>query len=282
LSGTAIYYFSGSGNSLYVAKELHRRIPGSELIPIIGLLSKDIIETRASTVGFVFPIHGLTVPIPVKKFMKKFGVNSTVYLFAVATRGGTWHNAFSEIDKTLGKSGKRLDACFSINMASNDPKFKDWRPPTEEELIKMGSETSVKLDALQKIITEKEHWVENVNDGALAHVGFFIKIFALSGMFFVEHTGLNNYFYWDAKCVGCGICEKVCPSLKVKMVGKSPQWQNDVKCYFCYACVNYCPKKAVQIKSKVYMKSYTDVNERYPHPYATANDIADQKLIKGR
>ena len=56
-----------------------------------------------------------------------------------------------------------------------------------------------------------------------------------------------------------------------------PAWQNDVKCYFCYACVNYCPKQSVQIKSKWYMKSYTEENGRYPHPYATAEDIARQK-----
>jgi flavodoxin len=36
-----IYYFTGSGNSLYVAKELQARIPGSDLIPIVSLLNKD-------------------------------------------------------------------------------------------------------------------------------------------------------------------------------------------------------------------------------------------------
>lgn len=53
-----IYYFTGSGNSLHVAKELQGRIPGSDLIPIVSLLNKDTIETKAETVGFIFPIHG--------------------------------------------------------------------------------------------------------------------------------------------------------------------------------------------------------------------------------
>lgn len=38
--------------------------------------------------------------------------------------------------------------------------------------------------------------------------------------------------------------------------------------------VLYTPFK---IKSKIYMKSYTEENEKYCHPYATANDIAGQK-----
>lgn len=63
----------------------------------------------------------------------------------------------------------------------------------------------------------------------------------------------------------------------MKIINKKPEWQNDVKCYFCYACINYCPAQAAQIKTKWYMKSYTNQNGRYPHPYAIVNDIAEQK-----
>ena len=55
------------------------------------------------------------------------------------------------------------------------------------------------------------------------------------------------------------------------MINKKPVWQKKVKCFYCYACINYCPKQSVQIKS------FTEKNGRYPHPYATANDIAGQK-----
>ncbi len=277
MSKVEIYYFSGSGNSLHVAKELHERIPGSDLTPIVSLLNKDAIKTKANIVGFVFPIHGLTVPIPVKKFIKKLNVNSTKYLFAIATRAGTTHNAFIEIDKILKKSDKSLNSCFTLNMASNDPKFKDWRPPTREELAKLESEAMNRLDMIQKIIINKVNVRENVGDSVIYPANFIIERLALAGMFFVEHTGANNYFYSDTKCVGCGTCEKVCPSGKIRVADEKPVWQNDIKCYFCYACVNFCPRNSVQIKSKVYMKSYTENNERYPHPYATVNDIAGQK-----
>jgi len=51
---TEIYYFSGTGNSLHVAKELQKRIPETKLIPMVSLLNRDIIETSAETVGFIF------------------------------------------------------------------------------------------------------------------------------------------------------------------------------------------------------------------------------------
>jgi MinD superfamily P-loop ATPase len=91
----------------------------------------------------------------------------------------------------------------------------------------------------------------------------------------------NVEFYANSKCIQCGTCEKVCLSGKVKMVNGKPVWQKDARSFFCYACLNYCPQHAVQIKSSRFLKSYTESNGRYSHPYATADDIAGQKeLIK--
>ena len=64
---TEIYYFSGTENSLHVAKELQKRIPKANIIPIVSLLNKDVIETKGETVGFVFPIYFTAIPIPERK-----------------------------------------------------------------------------------------------------------------------------------------------------------------------------------------------------------------------
>jgi flavodoxin len=61
-----IYYFSGTGNSLYAAKELQKRLPESDIIPIVSILKNDKIESKADIVGFIFPLHVYTIPIPVK------------------------------------------------------------------------------------------------------------------------------------------------------------------------------------------------------------------------
>ena len=77
-----IYYFSGTGNSLHVAKELQKRIPETKLTPIVSLLDKDVIKTSGETVGFIFPVHALTIPIAVKKFLRKIDLTSAEYIFA--------------------------------------------------------------------------------------------------------------------------------------------------------------------------------------------------------
>ncbi|MCG2762750.1 MAG: EFR1 family ferrodoxin [Candidatus Atribacteria bacterium] len=280
---TEIYYFSGTGNSLHVAKELQKRIPKANIIPIVSLLNKDVIKTKAETVGFVFPLHGMTVPIPVKIFLKKLELKSVNYIFAIATRGGTKCFAFNKINQILKRNRKCLDSTFILTMINNDPKFEVYEIPTSESISKVESKIQTRLDSISRIIINKEKYQEKDSDYIdfpfIKPVNYLLERLVLLGMFWadVTHTGINNYFYADSKCIGCGICEKVCLSQKIKMINKKPVWQKNVKCYLCYTCLNYCPEQAVQIKSKIYMKSYTDKNGRYPHPFATIKDIAGQK-----
>lgn len=270
-----VYYFSGTGNSLHITRELQKRIPEIELIPIVSLLDKDVIETNAEAVGFIFPIHRMTIPIPVKKFLKKLNLKSASYIFAIATRAGTQHIAFVEIEDILKKRGKNLNSYFTLNMACNDPRDKDWHPATNEDISKLESEIQIRLNSIQKIIVNRENSREEDSD--LAPAGYVLEHLVRLGMAYSEHVGTEDYFYSDPKCTGCGLCEKICLSGKIKMIDKKPVWQRDINCYLCYACLNYCPVHSIQIKSRAYMKSYTEENERYCHPYATANDIAAQK-----
>lgn len=273
---TEIYYFSGTGNSLHLAKELQKRIPETELIPMVSLLDRDIIKTQAKTVGFVFPIHALTIPLVVKKFLRKTDLASAEYIFGVATRGKTTHRAFDKIEEMLKKKGKNLDSYFTLTMGHNDPRGKGYIPETDEKLAKLEQEVDDRLDSIQKIIISQEK-SQGKDTNFIEPVNFLLEKLIISMMAFSEHTKGVNYFCSDFKCIGCGTCEKVCLSDKIKMMDNKPVWQKDVFCYMCYACVNLCPAQSVQINDIPFVKSYTRENGRYSHPYATANDIAGQK-----
>lgn len=268
-----IYYFSGTGNSFYLARELQKRIPQTKLIPIISLLNKENIKTGADTVGFVFPIHLAMAPRPVMEFLRKINLNSADYIFAAVTRIGTRHRAFKDIENILKKDGKSLDSFFNLNMASNDPKFKGFKAATEEEIADIELEVQNKLDYIQNIVINKEIVRQKDTEFTLSIPAFPV----LSPLLPFLNKMFDYDFYADSKCTGCGTCEKVCLSGKIKMVDAKPVWQKDVKCFFCYACLNYCPEHAVQIRSTRTFKTYTAENERYSHPYATADDIAGQK-----
>lgn len=260
-----IYYFSGTGNSLHVARELQRRLPGTKLLPMVHLLRQDIVKSQASTVGFVFPIHMTTLPIPVKAFIRKLNLSSASYTFAVATRIGITHSAFDRIDGLLRKKHCRLDAAFTLNMPSNDPKF-DYRPLPEEETARLEYAVQTRLNTMAPVIAAQEH--SRMPDTEYTDKIPFLKPISLL-VTLTEH--MKDDLYADEKCTGCGTCQQVCLSGKISMAGGLPVWHDTVKCWHCSACLNFCPVQAAQIRS------HTEKNGRYAHPYATVADIAAEK-----
>jgi ferredoxin/flavodoxin len=275
---TAIYYFSGTGNSLYVAKELQKRIPGADLIPVVSLLDQDVIQTQAETVGLVFPIYLTTLPIPMREFVKKLDLGSAEYIFAVGTRMGTFCLADIVLQDVLKRQDKHLDAYFLLNMANNSPTGlvpgpgdKNWVNKVSDEKVQvLDAAVAKRLDAIQDVILNRE---PDPKDDAPRRGPLLRRLGSMFLAFGARAAGGAEIPYCaDASCTGCGICEKVCPSRRIKLVDGKPEWQKDVQCYFCYACFNYCPTQSILVGEK-----YTKKDGRYSHPGIMASDIAGQK-----
>lgn len=271
--GMVIYYFSGTGNSLHVARELHRRIPESKLIPIISLLNENVIETTAETVGFVFPIYLTAIPSPVRRFLKKLDLKSSRYTFAICTYADAPGLVNTHLAKILKNKGKSLDAYFTIKMAGNSPKYimpnfmmkKDWtKRIAKEKISELESKVLKELDSIQRVVIRQEKYLV----GQPPHNIFLEQIIPV----ITENMNIRIDFYTDIDCTGCGLCENVCLSGMIKIIDGRPIWQKSVHCYYCYACFNFCPRQSILINN-----AYTEKNGRYYHPDISANDIADQK-----
>ncbi len=276
-----LHYFSGTGNTLHVARGLQERLQGSRLVPIVSELRQPTIRVNAEVVGIIFPLHGFTLPLPVRMFLERLDPAPCRYLFAVATRGGTISWAFEKADRILARKGRRLDARFLITMLSNDPKLASYTQPSPVALAGLDAALPRQLDEIAAAVRAGAPVSEEDREGVsfgLSPIGnFLVERLVLLGVALIGRVGAGSYFYADEKCNGCGTCQKVCLSGKVRLIDTRPTWQRRARCYFCYACLNYCPREAVQIKSTWYMKSFTPGKGRYPHPYASASEIAQQK-----
>ena len=266
MKSSTIYYFSGTGNSWQAAKKLKEILPKSDLAPIVASMNKKEIQPPSQVIGFVFPIHLSTIPIFILEFIKQLDLSGVEYIFAVASRVGTQHSAFHELEKVLKKRGKKLNAFVSLNMPSNDPKFGFKELPLEQVKIQENA-------WLEKIKLLAEA-IKVTQDLRRPDDAFTTKVPLVNSLaWLVKLTDkIQQNFYADEKCNGCGTCAQVCPSSKIVMVNGRPEWKKKVQCFKCHACLNFCPQKAVQIKG------YTEKKGRYHHPYATADDIAQQKL----
>ncbi|MGZ7445128.1 EFR1 family ferrodoxin [Paenibacillus sp. TH7-28] len=261
-----IFYFSGTGNSLYIAQELHKSFPEATVVPVIQWSDFHI---KADAVGFVFPVHAFTMPAPVKHFLEKINLEEASYLFAIATRGGSPCNVFLDMNRQLRKKGKVLNARWFIDMPNNFCHIADT--PDQALIERLCAEALVKLEPIKTAIknreevhapdSEKSFWRKRLIFPALSVV--LRKTNYL-------HTDKN--FYADDRCSGCGLCSKVCLSGKIEQQDGRPVWKEETECYFCFACINYCPRQAIQIR-----KTRSMTKGRYRHPLYTTHDIAQQK-----
>jgi len=88
----------------------------------------------------------------------------------------------------------------------------------------------------------------------------------------------KNYFYTDSRCTGCGICERVCLTDRIKLKNGRPEWNSKVLCYVCHACLAFCPAGAVQVRPSIkWAGSKTKHNPRFKPPFASVGDISRQK-----
>ena len=121
MKDSTIYYFSGTGNSLYVARELKRRLPDSCLRPVLFTNKTEIAAPQSERIGLVFPIYLSSIPGPIRTFIDSINLQPDQYLFAVTTNCGYPGRADYLLANLLKAKGLELDYCASLKMISNNP-----------------------------------------------------------------------------------------------------------------------------------------------------------------
>jgi len=257
-----IYYFTGTGNSLAIARQLAAALGETTLVPIPWALEskKPLMAPKGST-GFSFPVYCAGLPKIVARFAEKVDLSDADYLFCACTMGGTGAGgAFAELDRILARQGRSLDAGFGFVMPSNFIEKCDVAGADEQQALFAGAAKKAK-DVSAAI---REH--RRTRD---AEHGFRLLFLRLVHPFFIRGTSTwDKRFSVDDTCTGCTACEKVCPAANIVMQDQRPVWLH--KCEMCYACVNFCPKKSIQTGDKSRQRG------RYRHPDITVRDMLEQ------
>lgn len=260
---TTLYYFTGTGNSLKVARYLKEELENCELVPIAKAMHEEQLTSTTKKVGFVFPLYYYGLPKIIYDFVNRINLDSTNYIFAVVTRAGDVDGVpLILLEKILRNKSKTLSAGFFVMMPGN--------------FILASSTISedVKKDLLKRAETKSKEISEIVKDNKKN-----LEIEIIEGKKYryergnlkfhkVVHNG-DESFFADESCNSCGICEKICPVNNIILIDGKPQWQH--KCQQCLACINYCPEDSIQ-----YGKN-TIGRKRYHHPEITIKDLINQK-----
>ncbi|MDR2839690.1 MAG: flavodoxin domain-containing protein, partial [Paludibacter sp.] len=155
-----IFYFTTTGNCLYIAKSI-----GGELLSIPQMLKMETTHFKDDAIGFVMPCYGFDVPPIVRKFMEKHTFEAD-YFFAVMSYGNMLAAGLSEFEKLANKANIKPNYTNGILMVDNYlPLFK-----VEDQLAKAPSK---KIEEQLKIIVED---INNKRENSVEKLGVGIKI----------------------------------------------------------------------------------------------------------
>lgn len=251
---TTIYYFSGTGNSLKIAKDLSSLLPESKLVPINKkLLVGDLVD-NSEKIGLVFPVFAEGMPIMVEKFMAKLEVKKEAYFFGISNFGESAGGSLVQLQQLLESKGRQLQAAFEIKMPDNFNIFYPPAPKVEQQIDYKKQEEKMAyiaemINASQRVPIPS---VVSQQTGSWQRPPF-------------DPRDADKKFWVDEKCNGCGICERVCPADNIVLKEKKPTWLHH--CELCLACMQWCPQEAIQYEDK------TTKWGRYQNPYIQPEEL---------
>lgn len=234
-----VLYFTGTGNCLYVARQLAGK--EGEILSIPQLMRKKQFEIEADEIGLVYPIYGHMPPYMVREFIKKAQLKAE-YKFAVLTYGMRKCNAVEIWDGISRKAGNVFDYIGTIVMVDN------WLPNFDmNEQMKIDKHIPENLAKITSDLSNRRRWHEPVTqEEREQHEGFM----SLSGL--DPEVGFlmkaDRSFRVTDDCIHCGICTYVCPRGNYELTGQGVKMQGD--CEFCFACIQNCPQRAILFKKK--------------------------------
>jgi len=229
-----VCYFTGTGNSLYVANRI-----GGKLLSIPKLMREERVDISDEAVGVVCPVYCGEMPKKVNEFFAKASIKAD-YFFFVCTYGMADSVAKQNAVTAAQKAGLTVSYVNTIRMVDN---FLPGFEMQNQMETAAGKGIEEHLDQICSDIAARK--INPVTVGA----GDKLKMNMLHqamGKSVLKGIAAQSYIV-NSDCILCGICAKVCPANNITVTDKVDFSDH---CEVCYACLHNCPKNAIHLKNE--------------------------------
>ena len=246
----ALFQFSGTGNTWYVAKKLQaafvQKKVSCELYSLETTIDIDAIIEAVDVIGVGYPIYGSNYPKPIRMFFQKLKRVEGKRAFVFCTQMMYSGDGAAIGAKALRNKGYTVRQLMHINMPNNITDFRivRWVKPTNAHRLNKKVERKVKRFG-EAIMHDKR---KKKGEGIGSLILGLMQRLPVGLM----ESKAKNLIRVDETCIACGQCVHLCPSNHLALDHNTlVMGQN---CYLCYRCINHCSVKALHVAKRTRVK----------------------------
>lgn len=250
---TRIYWFSGTGNSHWLAHQLCACLKDAACVNI----ASDVWRTHPAPerAVVVYPALCGGIPLLVLRFLREVAWTPQTDVHLLSNYGAFAMGSLVLPRRELARRGISVRSGFGIPMPSNYTPFGGAIP-----LPKQQGRFDAARARMPGIAAVIEDPTRRVWEGSILCAWIWTLLHPLCTWRLARY---DKAFRVDDRCDGCGLCARICPVGDITMVEGHPTWQG--RCEQCFRCLQYCPQESIQYKR------VTEGRKRYHHPDVPAS-----------
>ena len=236
-----ILYFSGTGNSKFVAQRIAVAL-GDKILNLndrIKASDTSLVETGERVI-IVTPTYAWRIPRVVRDWLLRTEPRGAKRAWFVMTCGSEIGNA-NKYNRDLCAE-KAISCMGTAQIVMPENYIAMFSAPQADEAREIVAKAEPNIDCVIASIQSNQPFAparNNLYDRFMSGPvnPIFYKFFVKADAFTVS----------DA-CIGCGQCAKRCPMNNVTLKDGKPSWGKN--CTHCMACICYCPVSAIEYGKK--------------------------------
>lgn len=243
-------YFSGTGNTQWVAQKLEKklRVQGHD-VNMLSIEDYTVSETakicqEADIVGFLYPIYASDMPKVFQGYMEALvhhNMPRRIKAFCITSVAIYSGDGALVVKQYCHKMNLDLVWGYNVRMPCNfNTALPVLKVPSADKIRNMKSKADLKLDRIIKAIDEDHHKLEGSD--ILNTIMGSLQRKSSKSMMQKYDVKINSEL-----CIKCGKCVKLCPTNNLILPDNGKAVQTHEKCTACLRCVNQCPVYAIRM-----------------------------------